>query len=343
MSKYITENERYIIETMLKDGKKPKEIAKRINKHFTTVYREIKRGTVILRNSDWTDRKEYCADAAQQKQIEASHNKGIALKIGNDYETANLIEYLIKECRYSPYAACVALASEWATTTLCPATLYSYIHKDLFLNITDNDLAYKINRNKKENNKNKKRPSYKMLGAKTIEDRPKDVTNRTEFGHWEMDTVVSGQGKSKTCLLVLSERKTREELIIRIKNREAETVLQEINKLEQEYGYLKFRNTFKTITCDNGLEFAKYAEIEKSCLVVGNRTQIYFCHPYCSGERGTNENTNKLIRKYIPKGCDISQYDDDYIKQVEYLINNYPRKLLGGLSSYQYKQKLGIA
>ncbi len=209
--------------------------------------------------------------------------------------------------------------------------------------MNNSGLAYKINRNKKENSKNKKRPSYKMLGAKTIEDRPKDITNRTEYGHWEMDTVVSGQGKSKTCLLVLSERKTREELIIKIKNREAETILQEINKLEQEYGYLKFRNTFKTITCDNGLEFAKYAEIEKSCLVVGNRTQIYFCHPYCSGERGTNENTNKLIRKYIPKGCDISQYNDDYIKQVEYLINNYPRKLLGGLSSYQYKQKLGIA
>lgn len=113
------------------------------------------------------------------------------------------------------------------------------------------------------------------------------------------------------------------------------SVLAEINRLERSIGYSNFKSTFKTITCDNGVEFSLFNEIEQSCKKTGTHTQLYFCHPFASSERGSNENANKLIRKYIPKGADISQYSDDYISFIERTINSYPRSLFGGISSIQ--------
>ncbi|MDE7205614.1 MAG: IS30 family transposase, partial [Lachnospiraceae bacterium] len=111
---------------------------------------------------------------------------------------------------------------------------------------------------------------------------------------------------------------------------------------ERKLGAKTFRNKFKTITADNGTEFALHKEIERSCINAGFRTTIYFCHPYCSSERGTNENTNKLIRKYIPKGADIGKYTSTQIKEIENTINNYPRELFGGLSTNEYKTLCNI-
>lgn len=337
--KHITENERYIIETMLKDGRKPKEIAARIGRHWTTVYREIKRGTVQQRASDYTDYHKYCADTAQRIYDDNSRNKGISLKIGSDFKTVELIEDLIINKKYSPYAVSVMLHNLNAGTTLCAATIYSYIHNGFLLNVSDENLSYKVKKTKKDREKSSRRPSYKMLGAKTIEERPKHVCNRNTYGHWEMDTVVSGKKKSKCCLLVLSERMTRQEIIRKLPDRTADSVLNEVNNIEKLLGFNSFRNIFKTITCDNGVEFAKYKELEISCTVVGCRTSLYFCHPFCSGERGTNENTNKLIRKFVPKGCDISEYSNEDIKHIEDLINDYPRKLFGGLSSNEIRKR----
>lgn len=178
---------------------------------------------------------------------------------------------------------------------------------------------------------------------KSIEDRPEEIDLRDIYGHWEMDTVYSGKDKSKSCLLVLSERMTREELIIRLKDRTAQSVLDAINAMESKIGYDRFRTVFKTITCDNGVEFSRHKELELSSTCVGVRTQVYFCHPYCSCERGTNENQNKLIRKYIPKGADIGDYTDERIKEIENLINNYPRRLFGGLSANDYKRICNVA
>jgi IS30 family transposase len=135
---------------------------------------------------------------------------------------------------------------------------------------------------------------------------------------------------------------TREEKIYKLADRTSQSVLDKINELEREIGYTAFRNKFKTITCDNGVEFTKHKEIEHSCTTENIRTSLYFCHPFCSCERGSNENANKLIRKYIPKGCDIGSYTDDDIKRIENLINNYPRRLFNGLSTNQYKLQLGL-
>lgn len=340
MGKYIREHERYIIETMLKDKKSVREIAERLGKHVNTIYGEIRRGTVELIDTNLKPYKVYKADAGQRIQDERSHNKGIDLKIGNDYKTAEYIEKMVLEYKYSPYAVSVALQGTDGLINLSFKTLYNYIHGDVFLNISDENLTYRVSR--KTEKEKAKRPCYNKLGAKTIEERPKEIKDRAQFGDWEMDTVYSGKGTTKECLLVLTERMTRCEIVRKIADRTAQSVLDEINSLENILGYEKFRNTFRTITCDNGVEFSKFKEIELSCQKIGKRTSLYFCHPFCSCERGSNENANKLIRKFIPKGADISQYSDEFIKEMENIINNYPRKLFNGLSSNEYMRATDI-
>lgn len=339
MSKYITENERYIIETMLKDGKKPKEIAERIGKHYTTIYREIKRGTVILRGSlMWEDKPTYCADAGQRIQEVRSHNKGIDIKI-QDVEFYERAAYYIKEKKYSPYAALVALSEEFPET-VCTTTLYKYVYKKIIPNVKREDLPY--NKTPSKTTQEVRRPSLKMLGAKTIEERPKAVYGRNLFGDWEMDTVVSGKKKGTECLLVLTERMTRLNIVRKISDRKKETVVNMLDNIERELGKDKFKDIFHTITCDNGVEFSDYDGIEKSIDGIHKRTSVFFCHPFCSSERGSNENNNKLIRRFIPKGASIGKWTETEIKQIETFMNNYPRKIFGGKSASAYYAQLAI-
>ena len=340
MGKYYTLNERIKIETLLDNRVNPKEIARQLGRHYTSVYREIKRGTVMFVDTNLKPYKKYCADVGQRKMENAARNKGVELKIKNDFETLRTVETLVRDKRYSPYAVSVCLRTTGARTCLSKGTIYNYIHGGVFLNLSDKDLIYKNHKHRKEKDKKIK---YNKTGMKSIEDRPNDILKRDVYGHWEMDTVYSGKDKSKTALLVFSERMTRQELVRKIKDRTAQSVLDKINEMEKEMGYKAFRNVFRTITCDNGSEFLKHKEIEMSCTKVGKRTTLYFCHPYCSGERGTNENTNKLIRKYIPKGADIGAYTDEQIKEIEDTINNYPRRIFGGLSSNEYRHLNGIA
>ena len=127
------------------------------------------------------------------------------------------------------------------------------------------------------------------------------LTNaREDVGFWEMDTVVGTSAGPSRCLLVLTERKTRFEIVRVLESKTAREVLRVLRELRQEFGE-DFRKLFKTITCDNGCEFAAAKEMEQFA-------PIYYCHPYSSWERGTNENQNKLIRLWM---------------------NNYPRRLLG--------------
>ena len=104
------------------------------------------------------------------------------------------------------------------------------------------------------------------------------------------------------------------------------------NILERKLGK-RFYDKFKTITFDNGVEFMDYEGMEKSCLRKKKRTSIYYAHPYCSGERGTNENNNRLIRRWIPKGTLIDDISKEFIQKVEDWINNYPRAMFDYKSS----------
>lgn len=140
----------------------------------------------------------------------------------------------------------------------------------------------------------------------SIEERPKEIEKRNEFGHWEIDTVVGTKDESEPSVLTIVERQTRMSLWFKIKAHTSEAVTEALNKLVQSFAD-KAALIFKTIKGDNGSEFAQIAELE------GKGLQIYFTYPYSSWEKGTNECHNKMLRRFIPKGKAISDYSADDI------------------------------
>jgi IS30 family transposase len=333
-NKYLTLKERYEIEALKKAGIKNVEIAKQIGKSDRTIRREIKRGTVKLLNTDLTYRYEYCADVAQRKYEENASNKGPGLKIGNDHDLAQYIENKIINDKYSPDAVIgeIKNSKNKFKTSICTKTLYSYIDKGIFLNLTNKHLWVK----RKGYRRKYKRVSKIALNntkSRSIEERPEEVNNRETKGHWEMDCVVSGRG-SKAVLLVLTERLTRTTKIFKMKRKTQEEVAKVLDKLERKYKG-KFKEIFKSITMDNGCEFVNQKLIERSLYKKNPRTIAYYAHPFSSWERGSNENTNKIIRRFIPKGSDISKYKETEIQRIENWINNYPRKILGYRSALE--------
>ena len=143
-----------------------------------------------------------------------------------------------------------------------------------------------------------------------------------------MDTVYSGKQTSKKALLVLTERKTRQEIIERMPDRTEESTIKALDRIERRFGAL-FRKAFKTITVDNGGEFSNVERLEQAAIRKGKRTRFYYCHPYSSFERGSNENQNRMIRRRYPKGTDFGKVSTAAIKELEQWINNYPREILG--------------
>ena len=336
MRKYFRECERYQLEILLQQKTPVKEIAKILNRSLTTIYREIRLGTVEFVDSDLKPYKKYCADASQRIQDERSHNKGKQLKIGNDLKFIKFLEYMILEKKYSPLAILRYIKRENLVfeTEVCYKTIYNYINSGLLLNVTRNNMP--MPRKKLEKSATKKRQAWNH-NHRSIERRPKEIYDRLTYGHWELDTVESGKG-DKTCLFVFTERMTREELIFKASGKNQESLLKILNRLERQLSAPVFRDTFKTITCDNGVEFLDMDGIEKSYYNKRmKRTKVYYCHPYNACERGSNENANKLIRRWIPKGAKISEFTDHYIKDLQDWINDYPRKIFGYLSTNEYK------
>lgn len=162
------------------------------------------------------------------------------------------------------------------------ASKYNYIDKEI-LEVERKDLTCG-KYNKKEKIKKEEseylKPNKK---GKTIHDRPEEIKTRKEIGNWEMDLVEGLKGQKEPYLLVLSERKTRKEIIEIIPNKSSESVGKALDKIERKLGVVKFRETFKTITTDNGAEFRNWKIIEKS--YIGSkkaRTTQYFADAYCS-------------------------------------------------------------
>ena len=213
-------------------------------------------------------------------------------------------------------------------THISVPTIYSYIKKGVFLNLTQKALP-RHGVHKGDYKKVKTKDPARAPAGESIEKRPAEVKDREEFGHWEMDTVYSGKKKSAVALLVLTERKTRNENIIMVPDRRAETTVQAINALERKLGAEKFGIIYKSITVDNGSEFALADQLEQSCITGDKRTKVYYCHPYSSWERGSNENVNGMIRRRHPKGTDFSKVTAEEIAATENWINSYPRKIFG--------------
>lgn len=327
-NKYLTEQDRYQIEALKKAGFSNSKIAEQIGKADRTIRREIARGTVTLLNSDLTTREEYCADVAHRKYLENASNKGPGLKIGHDHTLAEYIEDKIINEKYSPDAVLGRIKEEGLKfkSSICTKTLYNYIDKGIFLRLSNNHLLVKKNGAKRKYRKIRKVALNNTKG-RSIEDRPEEIDERKTVGHWEMDCVVSGRG-SKSVLLVLTERCSRRALIFKMTGKTQDEVAKVLDKLERKHRNA-FNKIFKSITMDNGCEFVNQDLIEQSTITKKKRTTAYYAHPYSSWERGSNVNTNKIIRRFIPKGSNISQYTAKEIKRIEQWINNYPRRILG--------------
>lgn len=324
--RHFTFNDRLRLETLL-NGKKHsvKEIADIIGFHRSSVYREIAKGQYEALTSDLTREIRYSADIAQNYVDQGAERKGAQLKIGKQQEWADMVEALIVDKKYSPEAALAEMRRIGYDFSVCTTTLYSYIDKGVFRRITLEQLPVK----RKEKRHAKRRVQKRGTRGASIEDRPKDIETREEFGNWEMDTVYGKQGVTKKTLLVLTERKTRYEIIALMPDRTAESVKKALDRMERSMGEKRFRELFLTITVDNGSEFSDWEAMETSRRNKKKRTKVYYCHPYSSFERGSNENTNKLIRRHIPKGTDFQDITKSEVKEIEDWINSYPRRLFG--------------
>jgi len=301
-----------------------------LSKDERTIRRELDRGKIEHQTSELILITTYNADFAQNDAVRKYSAKGPALKLGNDWALVQAVSTLIKEQQYSPYAVLQHFErTHWPSETrICEKTLYNYIAAGDIPDITEKDLLYQGKRHKPRGAP--KKHANAMNALRTIDNRPAEANERAVAGHWEMDTVYSGKNCSPSCLLTLTERKTKTEITRKIPNRTAASVTAEIDKIERQMGSVSFRRLFLSITPDHGVEFSNAPGLESSVLNKHQRTQIFFAHPYSSFERGTNENHNGIIRRFIPKGSDIGMVKVSTIKKIQNWMNDYPRKILQG-------------
>ncbi len=333
-TKDLTLTQRRELENYLKVGLHKKRIAGLLGVCLATVYNELKRGKCTQKVYSYTDYwgerhykqvTTYSADIAEYKYRQNQSTHGAPLKIGNDFELVREIENRVVNDKIS---ACAALGEikrkGLCRTTISKTTLYRYIRSGyIFTRITMQDV--KIKQRHYQKTKVKRPPK-----GTSIEKRPKEIAERNTFGHWEMDCVIGKQGTKET-ILALTERLTRYEIVFKMPDHKAATVVRYVNKLEKRFGK-QFRKLFKSITVDNGVEFSDFKRLEKS-IFGGKRTSVYYCHPYTSCERGSNERLNREIRRLIPKGTDLSTISDKRIQAVEKWVNAYPREIFGYATS----------
>ena len=341
--RHLSERQRYKMEALLERKITIKEIALVLGCHRSTLHREINRGTIerLKINGSWIDRvKKYRANVGQADYLKQCQNKERSLKIGKDRKLEEHIRSKITQDRFSPDAIIGEIKTKGLKFEgmICTKTLYNYIDAGIFSGISHKDLWEK-SKKRKQLYKTVVRVTTKNRRARSIEDRPKGINDRSEYGNWEGDTVKSVRG-SKSALLTLTERKTRQEIIVKISQATHEAVQSALDKLEIKLGS-EFKVKFKSITFDNGSEFLNWESLEASILKKADkRTTIYFAHSYSSWERGTNENHNRMIRRFVYKGLNIDGFSEEEIKSVEDWMNNYPRRILGYNTPNEEVQRL---
>lgn len=326
--KHLDYSKRQQIERMLKKKYTPYEISSCLDVALSTIYLEIKRGTCEQLKSDLTKVMEYKADLAQYKYEANLKKKGRRAKLERDQKLNKHIYSLIKDKRYSPKAIIYELVNggiNFNENIKSYTTIYSAIKKGLIPGIKRKDLPrgkYKVRLPKDKNHK-------RNIPGKSIEERPLEVNERKIFGHWEMDCVLGKQDNKKVAL-VFTERKTRYEIIEKLKYHTTDEVVKALNRIEKRYKS-SFYTVFKSITVDNGHEFMDCSAMEKALYRKGKRTEIYYCHPNSPGERGSNENCNLLVRRFLHKGMDFDKYlTTSKAKEVQEWINTYPRGIHSG-------------
>lgn len=338
--KHITASERLIIEHLFNIQKlKRYEIAKELGKHKSTIGREIKLGLIVIDHYAYDMPKSvYSAKIAQDKHDFNATAKGPNLKISNDYQLVDFIDSHIKDNKSPEVISNLIKQSDQFDTTLSTNTIYSYVDNAIIDSTRDNLVFgnYKARKGirKKENVIRKRNKT-----GRTIHDRPVEADNK-ESGHWEMDTVEGVKGADEPVLLVLTERASNKEIIELIDGKTQDAVEKALNRIEREFGAKNFRETFKSITSDNGSEFLNFSSVEKS--VVNKklpRTALYYADAYCSWQRGANENANRFIRRFLPKGTSFKHLTRQTVKLIEKWMNDYPRKKFGFLTPNEVYRK----
>lgn len=300
----ITSEERYIISHLRKQGLSKAEIARQLGRHRCTIAREISR------NSCCTDGHYRPSKADSRAKTRRSNSRRNQQYSEQDF--APICE-LIK-LDWSPEQAIGALRAK-KVTTMSHETLYRYIWND---KSAGGDLWLHLRQSTKRRRKRYK--AYDSRGRladkRMIAERPAVVDLRKTLGHWEIDTV-HGRG-SNHCIVTIVERKSGFLMIGKLRDKTTQSLNQRVNQMLMQHP-----GSFETITADNGTEFHQYADIELHC-----GTTFYFANPHHSWERGTNENTNGLIRQYLPKNKSMANLTQQQCNAIAAKLNNRPRKRL---------------
>lgn len=330
--RHLTKDDRIKIESLInqkdENGKRlfnNTYIANYLGVHKSTISRELRkrrREKMYIRTGK-TKTMPYSAEYAQD---DANFKRGLSkgeYKLRKNKKLAKFIEDKIKIDKWAPDVIVGYMKT------------HNYFERDGFESITTptiyNAIRYQIINVKLEDTRRMKyKPEYEYhkgdlpesKAEYSINNRPDEINKRLYFGHFELDTVIGTRRGKHECLMTLTERKTRFEIIFKLKGKTAEEVVNKFNKMK-EFMKKNYNKIFKSITTDNGTEFSDFLNIIKD-----TKTKIYFCHPYCSGEKGTNERHNGIIRYFIPKGNLIENYSYKDINKIAAWMNNYPRKIL---------------
>lgn len=312
--KHLSPFQRGQIELLLRQCLPKTQIAKFVGISRSTLYYELKRGTVLYQNSDLSTKHVYFADTGQLIYNQRKANCRKPYKFLQAQPFLSYLQTQILSKKLSPdavrgYAAKHSLFS----VILSTKTIYNYIDKGL-LTVKNIDLPLRVRLKLKHRTSRE----HRRLFGKSIDERDQSVSCRSDFGHWEIDTIV-GKRSSGPVLLSLDERLTRKRHLIKIPGKTASAVRDGLRSIIQSYG--EPSKIFKSITSDNGSEFAKLTEDFSDITV-------YYAHPYSSFERGTNEKQNSLVRRFLPKGKRFDGISDAQIAHIEHWINHLPRKIL---------------
>lgn len=310
---HLSAEERGKIEAWLYDGISQTEIANRLNRHRSTIFRELKRNSPKRINNSIAALP-YRATSANNVAMLRKKNCGTVTKA-----SAKMIHLITKhlEMKWSPEQ----IANAVKGVKVCRNSIYNWIYNKIIA-FEIKKLRLKGKRYKrKSTGKLLKRPDSSFYLNHSIQDRPKRCTNRTEFGHWEADTVLSKRGVTH-CIATFIERKTRQYVAIKILKQDSFSMLNAMKELIQRYP----KGTVKSITCDRGVEFVHQFNIHLIESSFG--IKIYYANPYSPHERGANEYHNGLLREYYPKPTGFNKVSQNQLDESVKSINTRPRKTL---------------
>lgn len=300
----LNQEQRYQIYAFLKAGWSQQSIAQELGVHKSTLSRELRRNS---------GQRGYRPQQAQRKARERQQERSRRPRIAQaDWQVVTAL--LCQQWSPQQISGWLALNSE---VQVSHERIYQYVLADLQ---NGGSLFTHLRCQKKRRKRYGKRDRRGSLpNRRCISTRPAVVEERSRIGDWEADTIV-GKGHQQA-IVSLTERRSKLVLLKKVERATAQAVAEAIVELMAPLGDV---NRIHTITSDNGREFARHEAIAQQL-----EADFYFAHPYSSWERGLNENSNGLVRQYLPKGCDFTSVEQEQIERIMDNLNNRPRKTLG--------------